>query len=204
MRDGTLKLNFENGQITSLFENAGLDNFYSQIFANARRSIARSPENLKAGIFIVIFGIFYIEALSNRILREVVINESHDSAYGTINWEIIKRASLLDKLRLIFSLSVESLKAKYNELLPEIKKTIELRNRLAHFKDSDSELIESITSMEDLIEIFEGKNDPPLIMELKSPLISTHAKNISTLSQLLKRFEKKYLKSKGLKTTKII
>ena len=86
MRDGTLKLGFENGQITSLFENAGLDNFYSQIFSNARRSISRSPENLKAGINIVIFGIFYIEALTNRILREVVKNESHDNEYGKITW----------------------------------------------------------------------------------------------------------------------
>ncbi len=204
MRDGTLKLGFENGQITSLFENARLDNFYSQIFSNARRSISRSPENLKAGINIFIFGIFYIEALTNRILREVVKNESHDNEYGKITWELLKRASLLDKLRLIFSLSVETLKTKYQELLPEIKRSIELRNRLAHFKDSDAELIESITSMEDLIKIFEGKNDPPLIIELKSPLILAHSKNISTLSQLLKRFERKYLKSKGIIKSKVI
>ena len=162
-----------------------------------------SPENLKAGIKVVIFGIFWIEALSNFILREAVINESKDSSFGNACWQILRRAALSDKIELLFVLATESIKTRYCDLFPEFKKVLELRNRLAHFKDSDTQVTRSIACLEEVVEIMASKNDPPLIQELKSPLILAHSEIILGMSNLLRRQRKIYEKRRNVKVRKL-
>jgi hypothetical protein len=58
MDDGSLILDFKDGQIVAVLQNARLDRFYERMFRNAYRRARRSRRSVEAGIHV--FGSYYV------------------------------------------------------------------------------------------------------------------------------------------------
>lgn len=177
--------------------NAGLDQFYEQLFRKAYRA-TRKSQNVELGIQLVVFGTFWLEAKANSMLRRALILEVRRASLAPALWEALKRAALPEKLNLFLSLASNELQKDYRELSVQLRHLLDLRNRLAHFKDDDTPVSGPVNSMEDAIRILETANEPPLISELKRPQILKHGVTISALAQWLKRFEREHTKARNI------
>ena len=202
MRDGRLIFQFENGVITGVLENAGLDEFYERLFRNAHRSAKRSGDHVNAGIKMVIFGAFWLEALSNHVLRQALNHEASEETFGIALWKALRRAPILEKLELLRSLSSDALRIEYEDLLPQLKRLLDVRNRLAHFKDSDSAIAGSLGGIDEAIGILLSADDPLLIKELKSPTILVHAESVLKTARWMSRMQKGHNRKRGVVQTK--
>ena len=72
MRDGQFIFKVWEGKLVSISQNAGLDERYKDLFRNARRATAKTPSSVNSGIKMVVFGVFWLEARANRVLREIL------------------------------------------------------------------------------------------------------------------------------------
>jgi hypothetical protein len=202
MRDGRLIFQFENGVITGVLENAGLDEFYERLFRNARRSVRRSGNHVTAGIKMVIFGAFWLEALSNLILRQALIHEAREESFGIALWNALRRAALLEKLELLRSVASDVLQIEYRDLLPGLKRVLDLRNRLAHFKDSNSPIAESVGGVDEALRVLLDADDPLLIQELKSPAILLRAESVLKAARWMSQMQKDHNRKRGIVQTR--
>ena len=120
----------------------------------------------------------------------------------------LRRASLLEKIDIFLVVATPKLAAQYRSLQKAFKEVLDIRNRLAHFKDSDAPLPDHLNSLQDASTLkenihflFEDADDPELIRELKAPLVLIHARTLSTMGQWLVGLERAHAKSHGITTT---
>jgi hypothetical protein len=201
MRDGSFIIEVKEGKLFAARQNAGLDERYERLFRNARRAAAKSPSLVDTGIKIVIFGAFWLEARSNRVLHEILVLKTREASFGTALWQSLRRAPLLEKVDLFLAVTPPKFAVQYHSLQRALKEVLELRNRLVHFKDSDTSVSGRLVTLDDVWTIFENADDPALIRELKAPLVLTHARTISAMGQWLTRLERAHGKSHGITKT---
>lgn len=196
----SLKLNFVEGQITGISLNVILDDIYKKLFQNVRRSSRRNPNDVEHGIKVIIFGCFWLESVSNELLRFVLEKESQDNEFRKALWKKLRRSNIQDKLELFAAIGTQSQRDKMSTLLPNLKKVFDLRNRLAHFKDQDTQLAGEV-DLKETIKIIESLPIPDLNRELMWPQIFKYAEIISKTNIWLNSFKKAYTRRKGIKTT---
>lgn len=199
MRDGSIILECERGKIVGMRNNSGLDQFYERLFRNAYRSAVKSAVSVNAGIRLVVFGAFWLEARINSILFKALLLEVCQISFGQALWQVLKRATLPQKVDLLLMLGSADLQAQYGELGTRLQSLLDIRNRLAHFKDKDTPISGPVASMEEAIELLEISGDPPLIRELKKPEVLKHAQTVLGLARWLTRFEKAHTKQRRVR-----
>lgn len=203
MRDGSIGIQVEHGQVIGISSKPGLDSFYECFFRNAYRSAKKAANRVEPGIRLVVFGSFWLEARANAILRNVLPLEVHEPSFAPVLWEALKRAALPEKLDILLALASVDLQAPYGELSKRVRSLLDLRNRLAHFKDSDTSITGPVPSLEEAIKIMVTAEDPPLIRELKRPEVLKHAETVISVSQWLRQLEKAHAKRRGFKIRRI-
>lgn len=155
-------LNLDKGEITDVFVRASLDETYKQLFQNACRAAKRNPDNSYHGIKIIIFGSFWLEARSNDILRMILDLETKSPDTSKVIWNKLKTTSVADKLDIFYKLTSEHVACKHNDLRKKIKTLLDVRNRLAHFKDEPEEaallkhnIIDKLSDVSDIAKVFD-------------------------------------------------
>ncbi len=198
MRDGSLILQFERGQVVAVRSNAGLDQFYERLFRHAYRA-ARRSHSVEPGIQLIVFGGFWLEARANSMLRQTLVLEVREASFAPALWEALKRVPLSDKLGLFLALASSDLQEQFGDLNARLRRLLDLRNRLAHFKDSDTQVSGPVSSLEETIKVLETADDPLLIRELKRPEVLTHGETVSVLAKWLKLFERTHAKARDIR-----
>jgi hypothetical protein len=113
----------------------------------------------------------------------------------------LKRAALPDKLDLLFALASPDLQGPYGDLKKGVRSLLDVRNRLAHFKERDTSITGAVPSIEDAFRHMADAEDPPLIRSLKRPEVLKHADTVANVSLWLRRLEKAHAKRRGTKVT---
>ena len=145
MRDGKLKITFEAGEIVVVSVNAGLDLAYERLFDSARQQLQQPEPPIEAGIQLIVFGCFWLEAVCNEVLRDLIRASMKPSTAAEAGWEIIKRASFQSKLSTISAFTKAPDPARSNAIARDLSELFGLRNRLAHFKDEDEPIAGPLT-----------------------------------------------------------
>lgn len=113
----------------------GLDMGYANLFQEASTQ-AHSAPSRDAGVKVILFGCFWLEALCNACLREFLESGFLPEAIQISLWKALERVKTATKLDILASIEgPETL-----ELLKHVKALFELRNRLAHFKEEFAEV----------------------------------------------------------------
>ncbi len=198
MRDGSLIFKFEPGKIVEVRQNPGLDQFYEGLFRSAYRSASRPSGGVDAGIRLVVFGAFWLEARSTLILRNALVLEMRERSFAPALWQALKRAALVEKMELLLALASAELREEYWELAIQLRKLLAFRNRLAHFKESDTAIASPLESIKEVERMFQVSEDPRLIRELKRPDVLKHAQTVLRLARWLGRVEKVHAKRRGV------
>jgi hypothetical protein len=201
MKDGSVKLKFEAGEITGVYINSHLDQIYKKLFENARLNISKNPEKIEHGIKAIIFGCFLLETYSNEYLKYFLDNFIDKKKFGKSLWETLKRANVLDKIKIISSFAKGNQLQKYNSFKNGLKKAFDTRNRLAHFKDKDYQIAEAI-SIDEVGDIIFSAPEPELIQELKKEKIQRHTSVILEASQWLNNIYKMHSGAEMIKLKK--
>src|ERR1700734_2989172 len=131
MKDGVLKLTFFEGGITSVSVGTGLDVTYARLFEAACVE-ARSEASVDAGVKVVLFGCFWIEAVCNECLRELLKGAFLSEAVLSALWKALERVRAGTKLEILASVHP----TQVADTLKRASGLFELRNRLAHFKEA--------------------------------------------------------------------
>jgi len=187
MHDGTLKLEFVEGVCVAAWVNAGLDAFYERLFRSARRGIWRYPVSVDKGISALLFGCFWLEALSNSLLKSALDHMPLNPAATGGLWKALRKSRLIEKLDAIAGFADERSRRELNKLRKDIAKVVELRNRMVHFKDEDTKIARglSLSTVEDVTTFFSEVPDPPLLRELKGRRARRHAIAIAATARWL-------------------
>ena len=196
MKDGSAILKFKEGQITSVFINAGLDSIYERIFRNAQRNAHRNPAKVVYGIKVLIFGCFWLESCCNNYLKCFLDNWVIQKNFRECLWETLKRANILNKFEIISAFANKSQLQKYEVLLPGLKRAFDLRNRMAHFKDKDFQIADSV-DINKAMTLLSSAPDPELIQELKGSKIKKHAEAVAKSGSWLNVVYRRHFKDKS-------
>ena len=179
MEHGSLKLHIRQGRFVGASINAALDITYGEMYRSARTRLARDPEALEDAIAVIVFGCFWLEAVCNSHLRELMRTKITPAPVGDAVWEALQRVSIRQKLTILFAFGQQRAIDEEAEVGRQLAQLFDLRNRLTHFKDDDREVLlpHTLTRAEDFarpenlpdVERFFALDDPDLIRELKEP-----------------------------------
>lgn len=149
---GKLKIEVRNHKISNVSVEVGLEAFYKNIVAKAKKGLKRNPHNITQGITLVIFSSFYLESRINLLYKELLVGSHliHDYA-GDFSKSLLsatERLPLMQKLCIIFdALGIDHNVIK--EFKSKIKVIFELRNSLAHYKYRDRNIDFDESTFED-------------------------------------------------------
>ena len=202
MEDGSLKFEFVEGQITGVFVNAGLDSIYEHIFQNAKRNTQRNPTDVVHGIKVLVFGCFWLEALCNDCLKYFLNNWVKQKTFCESLWDTLKRANIIDKFTIISAFATKKQLQQYESLLPSLKRVLDLRNRLAHFKDKDFRIADTV-DVNEAISLILSAPEPELIQELKGLKIKKHGEAITRSKNWVGSVYRRYSKAKSYSADKL-
>lgn len=173
---------------------AGLNVLYREIFENALVKVENSEfgserDEIVAGIKVIVFGCFWLEAEANFLLPLVLTEEIESSQLSGALWQNLKRSSIYQKLDIISSVADEALKLDSESIRSEIQPVFDLRNRLAHFKET-RKLVSDSLSPEDVATIFQeithsNPATPPPVGKLKVEEVESHAAKIDKMGDWL-------------------
>jgi hypothetical protein len=167
-----------DGKAEEVTINAALDHAYEKLFRSAQTDLNDPEKQFGAGIQLIIFGCFWLEAVGNETLHELL--RILPSAVWEAVWEELKRSSFLSKFKIIsaflLTFSPEADKGELAKLENELKTLFDLRNRLAHFKDAAVRIPDVRVSPEDMFGDPKIKSapEPELLALLRPPRISQH------------------------------
>jgi hypothetical protein len=115
---------------------AALDNTYAKIFANAAEELRSDPDNLQISVRAILFGCFWIEAICNRVLEEVLKKYLPASAFPVL-WKILARRPILEKFSILSSFRDSSTIIEATKVASSLSKAFHFRNKLVHFQDEE-------------------------------------------------------------------
>lgn len=188
---------FHNDGSTSLAANILLDSVYFDLFEEARSTLANSPRDLRAGIRLVVFGYFCLEALSNEVLRDLLQKRTQPPAVGTQIWEALKRAPLESKVALLAKYATVPDASIEKDILHDLNRLNQLRNRLAHFKDPDIQISGPISS-DELEHVLDPIPDVELVTLLTPPLAEGYANIVLRLRSWLLALQQEHFPVEGI------
>jgi hypothetical protein len=194
MRDGKLKITFEAGEIVVVSVNAGLDLAYQRLFESARRQLRQPEPPIEAGIQLIVFGCFWLEALSNEAVRDLIRATTKPSIAAEAVWETIKRAPLHSKLAIVSAFRRVSDPDHSGRITRDLTQLFDLRNRLAHFKDEDVPIAGRLT-VDELWAQFEQFPDADLLAQLRPPAADRWAETILDATAWVTEIREQYFPS---------
>jgi hypothetical protein len=177
VRNGTIKVDFKKGKIVGVSINPSLDVSYERLFKAAREAVEAPTAGIDAGVQVIVFGCFWLEAVCNQHLRTLLCTRLTPARVGSVIWERMERTSFLDKLCVLHSFEKKPDAAGYRELSADAKRLFDLRNRLAHFKDQDTPIAGPMT-LPKLMKLIPSAPDPGLTEELCTPKVRLHADSV--------------------------
>lgn len=197
MEDGSLILDIKEGQIVAVLQNPRLDQFYERMFRNAYRRVRGSRHSVEAGINVIVFGAFWLEAHANVFLREALVLDVRPQAFGSALWTALRRSALLEKLELFHALASAGLAAQHSEVKSGVKTLLDLRNRLGHFKDENIPIGGSLAGLDEIGAVFQKAEDPDLIKQLKAPAVLKHGQAVLSAYRWMSRVQRSHEKTQG-------
>lgn len=198
MRDGVVILRVEHGQVVAVLQNAGLDRIYERMFRKAYRRARRSQDSVEAGINVAVFGAFWLESSANKFLRDALALEAHSEMFGNALWMALRRAPLLEKLELFHALAKNDLVGQFTSVKSGVRTLLDLRNRLAHFKDDDTVVSGPVPNISDAVRIMSLAEDPDLITHLRAPTVLAYGQAVQKAYRWMSRVHSLLRKSHGL------
>jgi len=159
--------------------NAGLDLAYERLFEAARAELRRPDPSIEAGIRLIVFGCFWLEAICNETLRKLLRASMKPSAVAEAAWEALKRGTFHAKLDIVSAFAKRPDAERARRVSSALARVFELRNRLAHFKDEDIAVAGSLT-LDEFQARFDAFPDADLIAELRPPSTEVSAEAISS------------------------
>lgn len=175
-----------DGGMSKMTQIAAVDLTYQRLFESAKAEIQSGNFQNDAGIRMVLFGCFWLEAVCNETLRDVLQSLRRFRVSDRISdvvWKELKRSRFLSKLRIIAAFESDSAPAQTDRLTKNLVRLFDLRNRLVHFKDED----ETISDLEGLtgalteaqfVEFLASTPEPSLTALLNSQDILEHSKTV--------------------------
>jgi hypothetical protein len=197
VRDGSLIFKVEDGQIVAVLQNASLDQFYERTFRKAYRRARGSRRSVEAGINVIVFGAFWLEAHANQFLRDALGLEARSQAFGSALWTALRRSALLEKLDLFYALASDSLAAQHSEVKSGVKVLLDLRNRLAHFKDEHIRIGDPVADVPEAVTVLQTAEDPDLIKQLRAPAVLKHGQAVLGAYRWMSRVQRSHAKIRG-------
>ena len=197
MDSGSFTFEFKEGQIVVTLQSARLDNFYERMFRKAYRRVRSSRKPVEAGISIIVFGAFWLEAYANVFLREALNLETTSSAFGKVLWNILRRSALLEKLELFKALAPDRLATQFSEVHTGVKRLLDMRNGLAHFKEEPIQLGGPYTDINDALMEFLTAGEPSRIKELQAPAVLKHGHAVLAAYRWMYRVQRFHAKTHG-------
>jgi hypothetical protein len=137
MRNGAVKIKLVAGEIKGASTSPGLNAFYERMFETAKTRAQSVPDDIENGIQIIVFGTFLIEADCNDSYRAFLSAVIPNGEVADAIWNATKRLAILEKVNVAAAVNAVS-KADIDVQVRRLKLLFDLRNRLAHFKDSDT------------------------------------------------------------------
>ncbi|MGB6482813.1 MAG: hypothetical protein WBE86_04930 [Candidatus Acidiferrales bacterium] len=170
MKDGAARIDLTEGEVTRVSVGTGLDDAYGRLFQTASTEACSTPSR-DAGVKVILFGCFWLEAVCNTHLREFMQGLGLAEPIQTSLWNAIERVRTGAKLDILASISPPATK----EILKQARKLFELRNRLAHFKEEFTEVAGPYSLDE---EFFNKLPEAELIKSLKPPALDASITDI--------------------------
>ncbi len=177
MKDGLIKIDIKDGKIVKISTNSNLSIVFERIF---RKELKRSlkSDNLENSVKIITFGSFWLETKTNEVLRLIVGHEINTTKFRDAVWDSIKTEKTINKLEILSVFANKSLLKSHSSLKPKIRRVLDSRNRLAHFKDQDSPIALGEFNLLEMFYQIAIAPDPQLSKELRQPQIGKHISTI--------------------------
>lgn len=194
----------EQGRVTFDFDGTGkvaaqlssaLETEYEKIFRRSRLSIIRNNKNVSQSIILIVFGCFLLEAHCNRIIKSFIESDDSLIKINKILWDRLKRSTTLEKFALIKEYGDKKHLHEYSIFKQKLSDIIELRNKLAHYKDDKETLNFNPVILSDVkksLDYFNSIPNPSLISELKGKQIIAKSDVLFIAFKWLKSTEKYY------------
>jgi hypothetical protein len=122
--------------VSRSLEDTRLDTLYRDLFLQAKRSVKQNSRSTYTGVRVVLFGTFYIEALLNRLVKDLLFDELKEEKHAAQVWRAIEKTNIISKLSVVLS-STPRYQEKMNDYLAKARRILDQRNRLVHSKDED-------------------------------------------------------------------
>jgi hypothetical protein len=194
MRNGAVKIRLVAGEIRGAFTSPGLNAFYERMFEAAKTKAKGTPDDVENGIQVIVFGTFLLEASCNDSYRAFLSTVIPNGKLADAVWTATKKLAILEKVKIATAVSPVS-KTGVEDPAVKLKLLFDLRNRLAHFKDSDTVWnapVEFISKPEN----WSQAPEPELMVHLTGQKLSDY---IADIDQLLTWFDKIF----GIKRTAV-
>lgn len=191
MRDGKLRITFEAGKIVVVSVNAGLDLAYQRLFESARQQLRQPEPPIEAGIQLIVFGCFWLEAICNEALRDLVRASMKPSTAAEAAWETLKRTTFHSKFATVSAFSKAPDAVRSDEIARNLTELFGLRNRLAHFKDENAQVAGPLTLDEFSTQLGQFP-DADLLAQLRSPATERWATAILNATEWITEIHQQY------------
>lgn len=119
-----------------------LDVIFRDFLKDVSDKVKDTRGAVEAHIQVVIWGSLYVEALANRLCRELLEEQIDqlDSRYTGFHrartyWGVMKRSRVEDKVEMLVELGGGQMEGQDAAMKQELRRLFELRNRIVHFKD---------------------------------------------------------------------
>lgn len=195
MAEGKMTLEFDNGELKGIFINTALDQIYRRMYLEAKRDSIKYSSDIEDGIRVVIFGAFYLEALCNSLFKEKLLKQIESPTWAKSIWSATKKMGIIEKLKLVTEAKQTSKDEETKEYFKKIQRVFELRNRLAHFKDEDWEIMKlldynalpNLENMKDLdsLALFQALKlpEPDLMTKLRDKELEQYSCDIEAIEK---------------------
>jgi hypothetical protein len=187
----------EPGEVEGVYLQASPEAVYEKFFNSAKRKATKHPDSFENGIQAIVFGAFLLEALCNYRFKSLLLQVVREKRHARAIWRVVKSISWRDKV-LIASTITQVDAEDVNDNLAKLQNVFDLRNRLAHFKDNESLLVETI-DLQGLANLLESLPEPELVTLLTGDKLKQQIAKIGTLKKWINRafgFEKPKTKRK--------
>jgi hypothetical protein len=194
MGNGAVKIKLVAGEIKGAFTSPGLNAFYERMFETAKARAKSAPEDIENGIQIIVFGMFLLEAHCNDSYRVFLSTVIPNGELADAIWNATKRAAIQEKVNVATAVN-PICQTDIDVQGKRLKLLLDLRNRLAHFKETDTVWdapIEFISKPEN----WSQAPEPELMGHLTGQKLSDY---ISDIGHLLAWFDEVF----GIKRTAV-
>ena len=178
MKDGKVTTTFVDGDITGVSMNVGLDFVYERLFKAAEAELQGVAPPLEASIRLIVFGCFWLEAVCNETVRDLLRATVRPDVGAEAIWEVVERSKFSAKLSIVAALAKTPDHKQAERVAKELDQVFGLRNRLAHFKDKETQVAGAIAH-DEFETVLRALPEPDLAVQLKPALMGVRAQAVA-------------------------